>query len=98
MVYRFFLRCRFLCGPSSGVNGASGSDGDTSVKCENPMPAENQVDRVPLHRIFPPITTVPAPLAELVDALDSKSSSERSAGSIPAWGTTSSSTDVLMRP
>lgn len=28
-----------------------------------------------------------APLAELVDALDSKSSSERSAGSIPAWGT-----------
>jgi hypothetical protein len=27
-------------------------------------------------------------LAELVDALDSKSSSERSAGSTPAWGTT----------
>ncbi len=29
-----------------------------------------------------------APLAELVDALDSKSSSARSAGSTPAWGTT----------
>ncbi len=29
-----------------------------------------------------------APLAELVDALDSKSSFERSAGSTPAWGTT----------
>ena len=34
-----------------------------------------------------------APLAELVDALDSKSSSERSAGSIPAWGTKRSSGD-----
>ena len=30
-----------------------------------------------------------APVAELVDALDSKSSSERSAGSIPARGTNS---------
>ena len=30
-----------------------------------------------------------APLAELVDALDSKSSFERSAGSTPAWGTIS---------
>src|SRR6478609_1500470 len=30
-----------------------------------------------------------APVAELVDALDSKSSSARSAGSIPARGTTS---------
>jgi hypothetical protein len=29
-----------------------------------------------------------APVAELVDALDSKSSSARSAGSIPARGTT----------
>ena len=32
-----------------------------------------------------------APVAELVDALDSKSSSARSAGSIPARGTRSSS-------
>src|SRR5580704_16175856 len=32
-----------------------------------------------------------APVAELVDALDSKSSSARSAGSIPARGTTGSS-------
>ncbi len=28
-----------------------------------------------------------APVVELVDALDSKSCSERSAGSSPAWGT-----------
>lgn len=34
-----------------------------------------------------------APVVELVDALDSKSSSERSAGSIPARGTISSDQD-----
>ena len=30
-----------------------------------------------------------APVVELVDALDSKSSAERRAGSSPAWGTNS---------
>jgi hypothetical protein len=39
-----------------------------------------------------------APVAELVDALDSKSSSARSAGSIPARGTKYPSKTVQYRP
>src|SRR5207245_6121524 len=41
----------------------------------------------PLRRTGPPAPRPKAPVAELVDALDSKSSSARSAGSIPARGT-----------
>jgi hypothetical protein len=37
--------------------------------------------------IFAQLSLAIAPVAELVDALDSKSSSSRSAGSIPARGT-----------
>ena len=39
-----------------------------------------------------------APVAELVDALDSKSSSARSAGSIPARGTRSFSAAIRQGP
>src|SRR5690606_307673 len=48
------------------------------------------VDEPPRHRIVRRLsvpTRPDAPMAELVDALDSKSSSARSAGSIPARGT-----------
>lgn len=45
------------------------------------------VRRASRPRPFPARTVANAPVAELVDALDSKSSSARSAGSIPARGT-----------
>jgi hypothetical protein len=38
-----------------------------------------------------------APVVELVDALDSKSCSERSAGSSPAWGTNNPKITVTLQ-
>ena len=60
-----------------------------------PDPARVAIDRPrtraivlsPRRRSGPALTPGDAPVAELVDALDSKSSSARSAGSIPARGT-----------
>src|ERR1700722_9376865 len=56
-------------------------------------PSSQRVDRGRPAALFRPLREAgfgrpKAPVAELVDALDSKSSSARSAGSIPARGTT----------
>lgn len=60
-----------------------------------PKPAAAAVPPIDRHRpiaiVRPPVW---APVAELVDALDSKSSSARSAGSIPARGTKTRSADL----
>ena len=70
--------------------GAATHHSDRKQSCERAS-AKKAVDRLGALRIVRRCLTETrrfcAPLAELVDALDSKSSSERSAGSIPAWGT-----------
>jgi hypothetical protein len=52
-----------------------------------PLPqAGGEIRSCIIHTLSLEASTV-APVVELVDALDSKSCSERSAGSSPAWGT-----------
>src|SRR4029079_12994520 len=65
------------------------------IRAGGPAQAARYIPPASPHRASAPRPK--APVAELVDALDSKSSSARSAGSIPARGTTDFSSQANLR-
>lgn len=80
-------RCQRLQATAAATYATRASLRGSSSLREHKTGSEFQLARQPTSMIEA-VHTIRAPLAELVDAPDSKSGSERSAGSIPARGTT----------